>query len=300
MAEHPKTFISYSHDNDEHKAWVEKLAIDLRQHMGVDVIFDQWDLRIGSDLSLFMEQGLNEATLIICICSDEYVRKSNEGIGGSGYEKMILTSALIRNTNIDYIIPVMRCNTDKKLPTFLGTKLYVDFSKDDGYLEKLGELVARIYNEDVSQKPPLGNNPYSKKAYNEITLKTDLEKTKYHNPEMSGKVSFDFKNNSGTFIIGAGEYEFVTRWSECGSHSIYGYRDSVKMIGYLSGVDKIPENKNFIDFDFTSRTREISIGEVLIWMNQNGKFAATLIKNIAVKTRGYKENNLSFEYKIYQ
>ena len=78
MAEHPKTFISYSHDNDEHKAWVKKLAIDLRQHMGVDVIFDQWDLRIGSDLSLFMEQGLNEATLIICICSDEYVRKSKE------------------------------------------------------------------------------------------------------------------------------------------------------------------------------------------------------------------------------
>jgi len=145
MAEHPKAFISYSHDNDEHKTWVKKLATDLRQHMGVDVIFDQWDLRIGGDLSLFMEQGLSEAALVICICSNEYVRKSNAGIGGSGYEKMILTSALIKNTNIDYIIPIMRCNADKTLPTFLGTKLYVDFSEDDSYLEKLGELVARIY-----------------------------------------------------------------------------------------------------------------------------------------------------------
>lgn len=28
--EHPKLFISYSHDNDEHKKWVLKLATDLR------------------------------------------------------------------------------------------------------------------------------------------------------------------------------------------------------------------------------------------------------------------------------
>lgn len=300
MAEHPKVFISYSHDNDEHKIWVKKLATDLRQHMGVDIIFDQWDLRIGSDLSLFMEQGLNEAALIICVCSNEYVRKSNAGIGGSGYEKMILTSALIKNTNIDYIIPIMRCNAEKNLPTFLGTKLYVDFSNDDQYLNQLGELVAHIYNEDMSQKPPLGDNPYSKKVYNEITLKTDLEKTQYHNPEMQGTVSFDFKNNSGTFRIGAGDYEFVTHWSECGSHTIYGYRDGVKMIGYLSGATQIPENKEFTKFDFTSRTREIGVGEVLVWMNQNGKFAATLIKNISVKSRGASENNLSFEYKIYQ
>ena len=69
------------------------------------VIFDQWDLRIGSDLSLFMEQGLNEATLIICICSDEYVRKSNEGIGGSGYEKM---TAIWRNSESWLHVSIMK------------------------------------------------------------------------------------------------------------------------------------------------------------------------------------------------
>lgn len=299
MVENPKVFISYSHDSDEHKIWVKKLATDLRQHMGVDIIFDQWDLRIGSDLSLFMEQGLNEAALIICVCSDEYVRKSNAGIGGSGYEKMILTTSLIKNTNINYIIPIMRCNTEKILPVFLGTKLYVDFSNDDDYLDKLGELVSRIYNEDITQKPPLGVNPFSKEVCNKITLKTDLEKTLYHNPEMSGTVSFDFKNNSGIFKIGTGKYEFATHWSECGSNSIYGYRDGVELIGYFSSVHKIPENKEFSSFDFTSRSREVSTGEVLIWMNQNGHFAATLITNISVKSRGSLCNNLSFEYRIY-
>ena len=40
--ENPTVFISYSHDNDAHKAWVLKLATDLRSH-GVNAILDQWD-----------------------------------------------------------------------------------------------------------------------------------------------------------------------------------------------------------------------------------------------------------------
>lgn len=297
--EHPKLFISYSHDNEEHKDWVRKLATDLRQHMGVDVILDQWDLRIGSDLSLFMEQGLDSANLVMCICSNEYVRKANDGIGGSGYEKMILTSALMQNTNIDYIIPVMRCNDEKTLPFFLSTKYYVDFSDNKDYILKLGELTARIYNEDIAQKPPLGKNPYSSDVVNEILIKTEIEKSEYHCPKMSGSVSFDFKNNSGRFLIGSGEYEFCTSWSECGSDSIYGYSDYVKLIGYLAGVAEIPQEKKFIEFDFTSRVREVHIGDVLIWMNKNGKFAATLITNVSVKSRGKNEDNLAFDYMIY-
>lgn len=297
--EHPKLFISYSHDTDEHKQWVLKLSTDLRQHMGVDVILDQWDLRIGSDLSLFMEQGLNSASLVLCVCSDEYVRKANAGIGGSGYERMILTSTLIQNTNVDYIIPVMRCNANKKLPAFLGTKLYVDFSDDRSYLEKLGELTARIYNEDIAHKPALGENPYSGSIQNEVIVRTQVEKSQYHAPAQEGTVSFNFKNNSGQFIIGSGEYEFCTKWSECGSNSIYAYRDNVKMIGYTQEVHQIPEATDFNKFDFTSRSREVHIGEVAVWMNQNGKFAATLITEVSVKNRGAEQDNLSFSYKIY-
>ena len=297
--EHPKLFISYSHDTDAHKQWVLKLATDLRQHMGVDVILDQWDLRIGSDLSLFMEQGLSSASLVLCVCSDQYVKKANAGTGGAGYEKMIMTAALIQNTNTDYIIPVMRCNSEKNLPTFLSTKLYVDFSDESKYLEKLGDLTARIYEEDIAHKPPLGKSPYSESIQNDVVTRTEIAKSQYHSPQFEGCASFDFKNNSGQFIIGSGEYEFCTRWSECGSNSIYAYRDKVKMIGYAEGVDTIPSFPDFEQFDFTSRTREPHIGEVNIWMNKNGKFAATLITDISVKSRGAKQNNLSFEYKIY-
>ena len=51
----PKHFISYSHDFAEHKAWVLKLASDLRR-MGVDVGLDQWDLVLGQDVSLFIRR----------------------------------------------------------------------------------------------------------------------------------------------------------------------------------------------------------------------------------------------------
>lgn len=65
------------------------MSTDLRTH-GVDVVFDQWDLRLGKDLRFFIEQGLSEAVLVLCICSDKYVQKFNVGNGGAGYESMIL------------------------------------------------------------------------------------------------------------------------------------------------------------------------------------------------------------------
>ena len=48
MAEHPKVFISYSHDSPEHRRWVSELGAKLR-HSGVDAILDQWDLGPGDD-----------------------------------------------------------------------------------------------------------------------------------------------------------------------------------------------------------------------------------------------------------
>ena len=49
MGEHPKVFISYSYDTPEHKQWVSELGAKLRRK-GVEVILDQWHLRLGDDL----------------------------------------------------------------------------------------------------------------------------------------------------------------------------------------------------------------------------------------------------------
>lgn len=300
MSEHPKVFLSYSHDSQEHKDWVLKLATDLRQHHGVDIVFDQWDMRIGGDLARYMEQGLSNAVLVLCVCSDLYVDKSNSGIGGSGYEKMIISSSLIKNCNIDCIIPIVRSNSkQKKMPTFLGTKLYIDFSTDSDYTSKLFELSARIWGEDIAKKPPLGDNPFSKNKSDFIILKDTTVRANYHNPLMNGIVVFDYSNNDHKYTIGSGDYEFNTAWTSCGCDCIYAYNDFTRQLGYASKFTNFPTFEELCEFDYTSRVRRVYINEVVVWVNHSGKIAVTKVLSVKAKSHGADKDELSFEYKIY-
>lgn len=294
----PKLFISYSWDTKEHKEWTLKIATDLRSH-GVDVILDQWDARIGNDLPFFMEQGLTTSHIVLCICSEQYVQKANEGIKGVGYEKRILSTELLNNTNKNYIIPVIRNNSPSpKVPIFLSGIKYIDFD-DVNYFNCYCELLERIYNEDIKKKPPLGRNPFiGNDISDRITTKLSLEKIEFQNPNMNGMISFDYKKNSGAFIIGLGEYSFNTRWSECGSDSIYCYKDSIKRIGYNPQYTEFPKLGDFNDFDFSSRAKSLKIGEVILLENNSNRFAA--IKILKVFKNSTDINHLlKFEYKIY-
>ncbi len=158
----PKCFISYSHDNEEHKKWVLNLATRLVKN-GVEVILDQWDLTLGGDLPSFMEVGLKEVDRVICICSETYVAKANVGSGGVGYEKMILTSELMDNINSEKIIPLIKRNNEPKVtPIFLQTKLYIDFRNETEYEKSYLALIKEIHGESIKARPALGKNPFEK------------------------------------------------------------------------------------------------------------------------------------------
>jgi hypothetical protein len=90
----PRVFTSYGHDSEEHKAWVLRLADRLIRN-GVDVILDQYDLRLEADLPGFIESGISGADRVLAICSDGYVEKANLRRGGVGYERRILTADLM-------------------------------------------------------------------------------------------------------------------------------------------------------------------------------------------------------------
>lgn len=163
----PKVFISYSHDSLEHKKWVLDLATRLRNN-GVDAIIDQWELKPGDDLPHFMEQQLSSSDKVLMICSENYVEKANSGKGGVGYEKMIVTAHLLKQINENKVIPVIKQTASKALPTFLTTKLYIDFSKPEEFEFSYDELVRTIHNSPIFKKPPVGNNPFKKeKKYEE-------------------------------------------------------------------------------------------------------------------------------------
>ncbi|WP_236642979.1 toll/interleukin-1 receptor domain-containing protein [Vibrio tubiashii] len=156
----PKVFISYSHDSQEHKKWVLDLATRLR-NSGVDAIIDQWELRPGDDLPHFMETQLADSDYVVMVCTDKYVDKANSGVGGVGYEKMIITADLLSNIDSNKVVPVIRQFGTHSVPTFLKTKLFINFSKDDDYEFSYDELVRTFHGAPLFQKPEIGNNPFT-------------------------------------------------------------------------------------------------------------------------------------------
>lgn len=296
MVDNITIFISYSHDSDEHKKWVCKLGTHLRNH-GVDVILDQWNLRIGDDLGFFMEQGLSRSRLVLCVCSEQYVQKANSAAGGVGYEKMILSQALLKHANTNYIIPIVRNNlSNSKIPIYLGSKLYIDFSDDNAYYVKYRELLERIYDQDLAKIPPLGTNPFSTELADRVIAKIKLDENQYSSPEMHGNVKFHYDNNNGVFTIGTGEYSFRTKWSRAGNNSIHAYGT----IGYMHGCQEFPEYNDIIDFDFSSSSRTVKKDEVIIWMNSHKHFAAIKILSVKSSNHGYNIDEMEFQYSIYQ
>lgn len=156
----PKAFISYSHDSQEHKKWVLNLATRLR-NSGVDAILDQWELRPGDDLPHFMEKHLSSADRVLMICTDKYVHKANAGAGGVGYEKMIVTADLLKSIDSNKVIPLIRQTGTHNVPSFLRTKLFIDFSRPDQYEFAFDELVRTMHNASLFVKPPIANNPFT-------------------------------------------------------------------------------------------------------------------------------------------
>lgn len=112
----PTVFVSYSHDSELHKDWVLQLATRLRSN-GVDILLDRWNLKLGQDLPSFMERGLSSPNRVICICSETYVEKANNGKGGVGYEKQIITAELLADLNTSWIVPVVVNNSQTKKNT---------------------------------------------------------------------------------------------------------------------------------------------------------------------------------------
>lgn len=297
--DNPTVFISYSHDSEQseqHKAWVLKLATNLHSH-GVNVIFDQWDLRLGSDLRFFMENGLSSANLVLCVCSENYVRKVNSGSGGSGYEGMIVTQPLLSNANLEYVIPIVRNNpSSQKVPLAFGSKLYIDFSDDSRYVAKYAELLRRIYGEDSKIKPIPGPNPFSTELSREIEIKTKIESVLYHSPEIDGTVIFRFDNNNGIYSIGNGEYAFDTRWSRAGNDCIH----AMGLVGFKPEVEEFPPSLHTImSYDFSSATRMVKTGQIVVFENLNRHFAAVRLGPVRSSIHGNPYDEMAFEYHIY-
>jgi len=301
MTDPLKLFISYSHDSETHKDWVLTLATRLVKN-GVDVILDQWDLSLGDDLPRFMEQGLSKAQRVLVICTNDYVKKVNEGQnGGASYEKRILTAQLFKESFSSHIIPVVRDNDYKEnpLPVFLGTSLYIDFRDDLKFEEKYGDLIRNIHGQKVKPKPPIGPNPFANSFSPKAPI-VSFGPERYVAPAMTGEVSFDYSNNNGRFVFGAGDMAFETAWSKKGKNCIYGYNDppSIYTVALVDDTNEIIEIADASMYDTSSRARSPYLGQILVWQNTAGYYLATKVIAIEVRNQDGGVDKITLEYRI--
>ena len=160
MSTFPKVFISYSHDTQQHKRWVLELATRLR-NSGIDAIIDQFELKGGDDVPHFMETNLISSHKILMVCTEKYVEKANAGDGGVGFEKMIVTATAMQKISESKVIPIIRQSYTSEVPTFLKSKLYINFSKDDDFEYSYDELARAIKGETLFVKPEITNKPFA-------------------------------------------------------------------------------------------------------------------------------------------
>ncbi len=291
--------MSYSHDSEEHKEWVLQLATRLRSN-GVDVLLDRWNVKLGSDLAAFMEQELSKSQRVICVCSETYVEKANRGKGGVGYEKQIISAEYIKNQNTNWVIPLIKNNnTDKKTPIFLGTRQYVSFEDPKQYELKYEVLLRDILDKPVLPIPPIGSDPFQTiKEFSHQKFIPNSEK--YVSPATKGKVTFDYSNNNGQYVIGQGELMFELKFSKSSNKSIIIYNDpsSINFVSLAKGVTQIKDIEDARVYDNSSRTRRPNINQIAIIQNKNGFYAAIRILEIKDDSRGDSNDEVTFEYVI--
>lgn len=102
-------FLSYSWASEQHKAWVADLARRLRAN-GVDVHLDRWDVRLGHDLTLFMERCADLSARVLVVLSDDYGPKADsrgQQHSGVGTETTILSATVYRSLGSNRVVPLV-------------------------------------------------------------------------------------------------------------------------------------------------------------------------------------------------
>ncbi|MEK6701832.1 MAG: TIR domain-containing protein [Planctomycetota bacterium] len=158
----PKVFVSYTHENAEHRKWIARLCSDLCTN-GVDTILDQWDCKLGTDLTQFMENGISQSDRVLLIATPEYKRKAEQPTGGAGYEKLVVTGELARSLETTKFVCLLRRGEPaESIPRFAMSRLFADFRDESQYLGNLEQVLRDIHGAPTTPKPPIGTNPFSK------------------------------------------------------------------------------------------------------------------------------------------
>lgn len=146
MPNNPSCYITYTWEDDtQHQSWVLDLAKRVKGS-GVVVRIDKWNTNPGDDMAHFMESGIRDSDFVIIVCTPTYAKQSNEGTGGAGYEKRLITGELLNGKRPSKFIPIIRKGPiHDALPSFLKASKYIDFREDSLFQTRLRELLDDLH-----------------------------------------------------------------------------------------------------------------------------------------------------------
>ena len=258
----------------EQRSYVEEVALGL-QARGIAVFYDDfektalWGKDLGEELQAVYE---NKSGWVILFVSKDWVEKA-----WTRHERRAALSRAIQEPR-EYVLPVRF--DDTSVPGLPDSVFYLQ-AKDHSPAE-LAAFIAK----------KLGVKPFAGKA------------SQVPPPRMTslvGEAVFDYSNHEGRYVIGRGLMEFETKWSKASNDSIHVYNDPSSINGVAVGLSEwrtIQQVNNAESLDFTSRSRTPRLGQIVVFRNVNGFYAAAQLLSIKDDTRGHNHDELRFLYAI--
>lgn len=297
-----------SHASADKPMFVNDLYVGLIG-LGATVWYDQASIEWGDEWQKRIDEGLEKCRFGIVILSANFFNRE-----WTEYE---LHRLLARQSDMNdkLILPILYgidINCVRQQYPILSSIQMLSYDWNvgkDSAIQKIVIAFARVLLSSMRKNgdaKPVAQSIYDPYMLDELAKQIEidtrdkLKKFRKETPAGVGVASFDFLGNSGSFVISNGETEFVTKWSECGSDSVYAYRDSVKMIGVSDNIRYLPDSPDeFRSFDWTRRASSVCVGDVVVFVNRDHRFLGVKILSVSNKSRGALKNELQVQFRIY-
>lgn len=116
---------------------------------------------------------------------------------------------------------------------------------------------------------------------------------------VGGEEKFDYSTNNGLILVGNADARFGLNFNKASDISIHLSRSAETPLVARAKNIGAEENVFFDDFDSSSRTYTIQLGELFLAQNQNGHILAGRVTHIADDTRGAPHDEVKFIYRIF-
>lgn len=187
MSEHPKVFISYSHQNAEYENKILEFANHLRSE-GIDANIDLYEEAPSEGWPRWMENQIKISDFVLVVSSKSYYEKcyseSNKGKGIS-WEVNIVYQHIYDASSINTkFIPVYFDNDEEKyILTPLKSFTFYNVGEKEGF----DKLYWRLRGVSKTQKPPLGTlRPLPQKEQRTMFFTTPINLDKWNAAEWRG------------------------------------------------------------------------------------------------------------------